>query len=291
MPLAYFKYLLILSLFTGIWERFNKISITNSLKTKAEHSFLSKDYITSSFLYDSLIHHYNIHDQSIRLNLAHSYFKLENRKKAIEQYKILTNSEDSEISSVAFQQLGLLSAMKGKPDEAIAYFKKALKINDKNEKARYNLELMIKLKQLEAEQSNKSSKPGSKGKEKGAGKKSGTGTGKQEGTFNQIAENGGMSGNKGDIQKNSGLQGENESGEQTHGDSGEGSEENDIELKKDQRGNKEEEAIRIRRLAELKISQERARLILEEMKNEEAQYLQQLKIYQENKEYKGKPDW
>jgi tetratricopeptide (TPR) repeat protein len=291
MPFPYFKYLIILSLFTGIWERFNKISLTNHLKTKAEHAFVSKDYITSSNLYDSLIHHYQINDQSIRLNLAHSYFKLENRKKAIEQYKILTNSEDSAITSIAFQQLGLLSAMKGKPDEAIAYFKKALKINDKNEKARFNLELMIKLKQLEADQSNKSSKSGSQGKEKGGGKKSETGSGKQEGTYNQIAENGNLNGNKGSQQQNGGLQGENNSGEQTQGESGDGSEENDIELKKDQRGNKEDESIRIRRLAELKISQERARLILEEMKNEEVQYLQQLKIYQENKEYNGKPDW
>jgi tetratricopeptide (TPR) repeat protein len=291
MPFPYFKYFIILSLFTGIWERFNKISLTNHLKTKAEHAFVSKDYITSSNLYDSLIHHYQINDQSIRLNLAHSYFKLENRKKAIEQYKILTNSEDSAITSIAFQQLGLLSAMKGKPDEAIAYFKKALKINDKNEKARFNLELMIKLKQLEADQSNKSSKSGSQGKEKGGGKKSETGSGKQEGTYNQIAENGNLNGNKGSQQQNGGLQGENNSGEQTQGESGDGSEENDIELKKDQRGNKEDESIRIRRLAELKISQERARLILEEMKNEEVQYLQQLKIYQENKEYNGKPDW
>jgi len=291
MLFSCFKYLLLLSLFTGVWERFNKISLTNNLKTKAAHYFHSRDYITSSLLYDSLIHHYQINDESIRLNLAHSYFKLENRKKAVEQYKILSTSENYVISSISFQQLGLVSAMKGKPDEAIAYFKKALKINDKNEKARYNLELMIKLKQLETEQGNKSSKSGSKGDEKGGKKKSGAGTVKQEDSYNQIADNGAMNGNKGNEKQNGGLQGENSSGEQGQGESGEGPEENDIELKKDQRGNKEDEAIRLRRLAELKISQERARLILEEMKNEEVQYLQQLKIHQENKDYIGKPDW
>src|SRR6478609_1771320 len=109
MAFTFLKYLLILSLFTGIWEKFNKISITNRIKSSAEAYYDKKDYSNAALCYDSLISLFQIEDENIHLNLAHCYFKQEDRKRAAVHYQLLSKSTDIEISSIAFQQMGLIS--------------------------------------------------------------------------------------------------------------------------------------------------------------------------------------
>lgn len=273
--------LLLVNIFSSLWAKFNKIAYTNDLKTRAEEAFHKQDYRNAASFYDSLLTHYELQDEKLRLNYAHALFKNGDRKHAGEQYEILTTSENNKIASTALQQLGLLAVSRGKNDKALLYFKQALKIDPVNEKARFNYELLTKLNQqeLETEQAKKSSQkdktpPGKRKAEK-------------ETDIKRITEGGAETGQKGEKEKGGNLKGESESGREKKGEGGNNGDSRELQMSN--KGNRKEESFKIR-LSEIQMSEEKAKFLLEEMRNEEVQYLQQLRKKHYNKNYKG-PDW
>jgi Ca-activated chloride channel family protein len=71
-----------------------------------------------------------------------------------------------------------------------------------------------------------------------------------------------------------------------------GSEEDDNnELKPDEKGKRKRDALISQRLKIMNMSEDKARMILDAMKNSEIQYLQQIKKKGKPKYDKDKPDW
>lgn len=289
------KYLIIISLAMGLWGQFNKIALTNQLKADAAIAFDQKDYTKAANIYQNLISTYNLGDEIIRLNLANSLFLANERSKAALQYQQLINSADTETKSTAYQQLGMIAALKGKYDLALTNFKLALKTNDKNEKARYNYELIRKIRdqqldlQQEQQQQNKKDNTG-KSEQKnsyipGSDQQQETITKQLNRSSQQQTNIDDKSG--GNITSES-LEGNKESQSNQKDPS---SKNEDKELEEDKKGNMDKESLKMRRLNEINISEEKARMILEIMKNDEIQYIQQMKKHESSRNYKDRPDW
>lgn len=121
-----------------------KIGKINSVKAEAKKAFQSGDYKTAAEKYHVLIDSMGIKDDAVLLNLAHAYYLQKDTARAQTQYQPLTQSPSAEIASKASNQLGLLTNQQGKSQEALSYFKQAIKSDPANEDARYNYEMLKK---------------------------------------------------------------------------------------------------------------------------------------------------
>jgi Ca-activated chloride channel family protein len=287
------KYIFIFSLVIGLWGQFNKIAYTNQLKADAATAFENKNYVEAAKIYKQLLLEYQLNDEKIRLNLANSFFLANDRAKAVVEYQVLTNFVNYETRSIAFQQLGMISAQRGKYDLALSHFKQALKTNDKNENARYNYELIKKIRdqEIDLQQQSQQNKKDNSGDKNKKSYKSG-GESQQETTTKQLSKSGTQ-----ETKINQNTQGGNISSEDLDGDKESQSKQDrknnkeDKELEEDKKGNKDKESLKIRRLKEINMSEEKARMILEMMKNEEIQYIQHMKKHEPSNNNKDKPDW
>ncbi|MEJ0030874.1 MAG: hypothetical protein WDO15_11110 [Bacteroidota bacterium] len=78
------------------------------------------------------------------MNLANSYFHLNDTTSAMGAFQPLTMSTNPKLKSIANQQLGVLSNRKGNFEEALNYFKQSLRANPANDDARFNYEMVKK---------------------------------------------------------------------------------------------------------------------------------------------------
>lgn len=115
----------------------------NSLKKEARDAFSKADYKTAIEKYSYLRDTLNVTDDAVLLNLAHAYFYLNDTANAISAYQNLTSAEAS-IRSKAYVQLGVIHNRQGAQEEALQYFKDAIKADPDNMDARYNYELLKK---------------------------------------------------------------------------------------------------------------------------------------------------
>lgn len=287
------KYIVILHILTALWAAISQVSVTNEMKREAEEAYRSGDYKTAAQIYRKMIDEYRLEEEEIRLNLANSLFLADEKKTATTEYQILTNSSDHLTRSIAYQQLGVMAALRGKFGPALSHFKQALIIDPANESARYNYELVKKLHDQELSMRQSASRkapqgPDQENKESRSGEQR-----RKEAMIRQLNSSGKQQTYSGSKTKGGRLQEENESGDKQDG-SGESdleSEEKEKELNPDESGNKEREALKSKRLREIRISEEKARQVLEIMKHEEIQYIQQRRKNEPNREYKNKPDW
>lgn len=139
------KILVLLLLLSVADSDINKIANINSVKRDAEEAYKNGDYdiaISSlRLLTDSL----GVNEDPILLNLANSYFNKKDTTSAAQYYSQVLSSEDAELRSVAYQQMGIINKQQNKLEEALSDFKAALKSNAGNEDARYNYELLKKI--------------------------------------------------------------------------------------------------------------------------------------------------
>lgn len=144
-----------------------KISRINAIKSEAKKAFQSGDYKLAASKYALLADSLGVKEDEILMNLAHAYYLQKDTANAFTRYQSLTQSVSNEIASKAGNQLGLMLNQRGKPEEALAYFKQALKNDPRNNEARYNYE-MVK-KKLDA--SNKDDQKNNRDKNKDQNKK------------------------------------------------------------------------------------------------------------------------
>ena len=115
---------------------------------QANKAYQNGDYNKSAKLFKQLHQNYNY---------ANSLYKLKKYKEALKIYNSLTQQE-----KVIYNEANCLAKMK-KIDEAIKKYKEALKLNPKDKDAKYNLELLEKLKHKQKNNSkNKQSKSNKK---------------------------------------------------------------------------------------------------------------------------------
>lgn len=260
------RLILLTNIFLAIWSFLNKFSEINNYIDSAEQNFQKGEYELAIKDYTILINKYKIKDEDILLNLAHSYYNIKDTSNSKKIYHNLLNSEDSITRSIAHQQLGNVFWMTGKKNKAVHHYTESLKANTSNETARINFELIQKLIKLEEQYQTGARYK----KEKQASDQGNTGKASnktQAGSGNSISR----SGNKGD--NNTERSASDENGEYQGSQSDSENEKN--ELRNEKNGNKENEDLITNKLKAANLSLQRARAILDAMKQNEIQYLQQ----------------
>lgn len=254
-------YLAFVSLFVG---KFNRIAERNELLTSAADHYKTLNYSEGVIIYEKLIHQYDEQDELVKLNLAHGYFMLALYNGASDYYKELTKSVTPSVKSTAHLQLAVIAFRKNKKDAALYHLKESLKANPRNERARYNFELLKKDNHRSRSTSN------TQKKESETGKNTTSAT-----TVEEFKLSTGSSSNLLNPEK---LEG-----------GGENLDELEIELNNS--GEKETDVLTANRLKEVSMSPQQARALLKTMQQEEVQYFQQ-QVKQNPKPIDpAKPSW
>jgi tetratricopeptide (TPR) repeat protein len=110
------------------------------LAENAKKAYESSDFETAISLYQKAIEKKS-DNPKLWFNLGNAYFKAKQYDKAREAFAVSFNLKESSDLSDANYNLGNSYLFESKPDSAIAFYKKALELNDKNEDAKYNMEL------------------------------------------------------------------------------------------------------------------------------------------------------
>ncbi len=298
------KYIIAFILLVMPLSDLDKIATVNKHKKEAREAYNNGDYATALSHYRYLIDSLQVEEPEVMLNMANTLYQLKDTTRAIERYASLYDTPDKTVRSVANQQLGVVyNKMLQKPEMALEYFKQALKDDPTNEDARYNYELLKKAlkdkekqeqdqqdqdqdkkeqqqkdkqeqdqqdqQQKDSEQEQKQDQPSDEKKQDQEGK---------EGEENQEEQSKDQEQQKDDPSKDPKEQQKKEPQE------GE-PDENDDQENQDQQNSVAE------KLKDMKISEEKARMILEAMKNNEIQYFQQNKRKPTKKKDTSKPDW
>ncbi len=291
------KYLLVLLFAVSLTGDIDEIAKVNALKKKAKEAYTKGDYATALKHYQYLTDSLQIKDDNIWLNLANAQYQLKDTANAVNNYTSLLSSKDKSVKSVAHQQLGIMKNRQKAFKEALDHFKEALKANPANEDARYNYELLKKvLKEQEQQQKdqqdqNKEQNQDKKEQEKQDQQQKDQEQKNKEGEENKDQESK-------DQQEQKDKEGkEKEEKEQQEKQDKEGEEEKQSEEKKPEQSEEEKENAENQeptlsdKLKDMKISEDKAKMILEALKNNEIQYYQQNKRKPTKKRDSSKPDW
>jgi len=264
----------------------NKI---NSLKSEAKAAYTKGDYQLAIDKYKYLVDSLGVKEEEVMLNLANSYFNSKDTVSAPTTYLPLTQSSNTRIKSIANQQLGVMANRKGKFEEALNYFKQALKTAPDNEDARYNYE-MVK-KKLEEEKKKQEQQNKDQNKENKDDKKDQNKDKKdQQNKDQQDKKN--QEDQKKDQQKKEQEQKDKEQKSKEQQDKDKKEKEQQEKEQQEKNPDKKDLPPSVsEKLKEMQMSEEKAKMILEAMKNQEIQYLQQNKRKASKPKDKGKPDW
>jgi Ca-activated chloride channel family protein len=263
-----------------------KIGKINSLKSEAKKAYLAGDYKTAIQKYRYLVDSLQVQEDEVLLNLANSYFQLNDTTNAAGEYQSLTQSSKNQLRSKAQQQLGVMTNKQGKSEEALNHFKQAIKSDPANKDARYNYELLKKKleeQKKQEQQKQDQNKDQNKDQENKDQQKKDQ-QDKQNKEQKKEQDKNKEEQNKDQQQKDQ----EQKDSEQKKKE--QEKQEQTKEQKEDQE-KKEQQNFDPEKMQQMKLSEEKAKMILEAMKNQEKQYLQQNKRKATKPKDKGKPDW
>ena len=290
------KYILIIVILALIPGDIDKIAKVNKLKQEAKEAYLNGDYETALSKYQYLTDSLGVKDDNISLNLANAYYNTKDTAQAINGYSSLLNSSSKLIRSTANQQLGVISTRNKKFKEALDHFKEALRADPANEDARYNYEMMKKILEEQEQQQNQQNQDQQDQKDQQQDQDQQQQQQNQEGQDQdeqnqqqdeQQQEQEGESEQEQEQQEGKEQEQEQQEGEQKEQEQQEQQEGEESDEKK-----QEEQANSIsEKLEEMKISEEKAKMILEALKNKEIQYYQQTKKKPTKRKDPNKPDW
>lgn len=210
------------------------------------------------------------------------------------KYLELVNSNDKTIASGAYNQRGIIAYIQSEKEkgsnkeglfgQSLAHFKNALRKNSANEAARYNYELLKKMKR-EQEQKKQQQKQDQKNQDQKQNQE------KQDQKKQKQKEQQQKEEQKKQEQKE--KKQEQEQKEEKQGQKKEEQKPEDAEKTEEQKEKEKQEKLKkfLEKLREMKISREKAEMILEAMKSNEIQYVQQNKRKAKKKKDHSKPDW
>ena len=279
-----FLFLVASLLFTDL----DKIGKINSAKAEAKKAFLSGDFKTAIEKYSYLVDSLGVNEDEVRANLASAYFQANDTTHAQSTYQQLTQSANKKIKSVANQQLGVMANNQEKLEEALEYFKQALKTAPENEEARYNYEVVKKKLEDKKKQDEKQNKDKKDQDKKDDQKKDQKDQNKEKKDQDKKDQE------KKDQEKKDQQDKNKDKKEQKN------KEEQEKEKKKKEKEQQEKEKNKDKKdtppsvkdkLKDMQMSEDKAKMILEAMKNQEVQYLQQNKRKATKPKDKSKPDW
>jgi len=272
-----------------------KIGKINSAKSEAKKAYQKGDFKKAIEKYRYLVDSLQVNEDEVRLNLAGAYFASNDTSNTFQSYQPLTQSSNSKIRSVAHQQLGVMANRQGKFEEALASFKQALKADPTNEDARYNYE-MVKRKleeQKKKQEEQKKKDPNKQDKNEDQKKEENKDQKQDQNKDNKDQKDKEDKESKDQKDKQDQQNKEQEKKDKESKEKKE-KEQQQKDQEQEQKENKEKKEIPpsvSEKLKQMEMSEEKAKMILEAMKNQEIQYLQQNKRKATKPKDKGKPDW
>ncbi|WP_299820619.1 tetratricopeptide repeat protein [uncultured Pontibacter sp.] len=295
------------------------ISKVNEYNAKAALAFKKQQYHEAIVAYEYLLHDLEINDDQVRLNLAHTYYKANRFKEALQQYHLLADNKARHLRSVVHLQLGNIATKQKKYKQALSLYKQALVADPANEAARYNFELLKKFLNLYPEReeqpadnlpqpdqtqpSDSATLPPPAQEELQPKNKPDANGNREEEIEQPQPDANGQQGQGGTSPEQNEQPPEQKEKEEVSGTSDgdvEGKNKNNQFDPKQQERNFSGENVtesdasaqtkRIR-LQKANISPEKARILLDAMRNAEMQYIQQLPKKATKKPDKSKPDW
>ncbi len=280
----------------------NDITTVNALKRSAEQAFVNQNYEQAAQDYSMLIDSMQVVDDRAMLNLAHAYYQLSDSSNAQNSYQRLTMTDDKRLKSIAYQQLGMLNSSPDQLQKSLHYFKEAVRANPANEEARYNYELVKKkLQEQEDQQQDQNQdqeneeQQDQEDQEKQDQEKQDQEKQDQEQKENEEQQD--QEQQNQDQQEQDQEQQQKDSEEQQQQEDQE-QKEGEQEQQEPQEGEESDEPKEDQpmpspseKLEEMNLSEEKAKMILEAMRNSEVQYLQQMKKKATKKADSKKPDW
>ncbi|MEQ8476391.1 tetratricopeptide repeat protein [Fulvivirga sp.] len=292
------KYIIGILLVVTAFGNIGDIAKVNSLKKKAKEAYTNGEYQVALQHYQFLVDSMNVVDDNIKLNMANAYYQLKDTTNAINNYSDLLASNNKTVRSVANQQTGIIKNKQKKYEEALDHFKEALKADPTNEDARYNYELLKKvLKEKEEQQKNQDQNDKDKNQDKD--KENKDNKDQQNKDQQKQDQNKEDQEKQNEEQQKEGQEDKDKQDEQQkkEEEKKEGEEKDKEQQKpedaenKDQEKPTDQEPSLSEKLKDMKISEEKAKMILEAMKNNEIQYIQQNKRKPTKKKDPDKPDW
>lgn len=269
-----------------------EIARINKLKSQAEEAYLNRDYQKALSNYIVLSDTLNIEDQAIELNKAHCYYQLKDTSNAKLTYQSVASVGNKNAKSVAYQQLGVIAKDGKKYEESLQFLKAAIKNNPTNEGARYDYELVKKLLQEQQQQNQDQQNQDQDQQDQNQEDQDQQNQDDQ----NQDQQSQDQQGEDQESEQEQNKEEQEQEGEQQQQEEGkEEEEEKQQEQQQQEEGDEKEEQDQQmstqEKLQEMNISEEKAKMILEAMKNSEVQYLQQQKRKPTKRPDTGKPDW
>lgn len=284
-----FLFLVASLLFTDL----DKIGKINSAKAEAKKAFLSGDFKTAIEKYSYLVDSLGVNEDEVRANLASAYFQANDTTHAQSTYQQLSQSANKKIKSVANQQLGVMANNQEKLEEALEYFKQALKAAPENEAARYNYEVVKKKledKKKQDQQKNKDQKDQDKKDDQKKDQNKDKKDQEKKDQEKKDQEKKDQQDKKDPKEQKNKEQQDKEKKEKEQKEK----EQKEKEQQEKDEKNKDKKDIPPSvkdKLKDMQMSEDKAKMILEAMKNQEVQYLQQNKRKATKPKDKSKPDW
>ena len=238
----------------------NNIDEINRLTREAEIYFKNEEYDKSIANYKILIDSFDVTNEKIYLNLAHSHFLSNDTAKALENYTYATITNNNKIKSIALQQIGNINESRNKLEEALDFYKESIISDNNNIDSKFNYELVKK--KIQKQKENKQENPNEKNKKEDK---------KEDKKENSENKKNDEKGNKDEQEK----------------------EKNEPQEDKNEQKNSEKsdnESLE-EKLKKINMSKKKAEMILNALNNNEFQYIQQLKRKPNKKKDSTKPDW
>lgn len=269
------KTLTLLAILTSAIDPWD-IGKINEAKASAKAAYLAGNYESAVKQYTYLVDSVGIAEEEVMLNLASSYFHLKDTVNTIRSYQPLTMSLNNKIKSIANQQIGVLNNREGKFEEALNYLKQAIKADPTNDDAKYNYE-MIKKKLAEQKKKEEQEK-------------------KDQNKQEQEKKDEKQQDQKDKENKEQKDQQQSDQDKKDQEKKDQEKKENAKEQEKKDQENKQEKEQEIPpsvkdKLKDMEMSEEKAKMILEAMRANEFQYLQQNKRKATKPKDRNKPDW
>lgn len=267
-----------------------EIAKINALKKEAESAYLAGNYELAASKYKWLTDSLGVEEDLVNLNLAHSYYHLGDTAGAKLNYGAVSQSADKKLRSIAFQQLGVMSKDIGKLEASLSQLKSAIKADPTNRDAIYDYEVVKKLLENQKNQENQDQNQDQENQENQDQEN-------QEGEDQENQEGENQENQEGEQGENEEQEGENQENSEEEQQQGEGNEEQkegeEQQEGEEQKENEEKarEQMTKEKLEEMGITEEKARQLLEAMRQSEIKYLQNQRRKPTKRPPSGKPDW
>jgi tetratricopeptide (TPR) repeat protein len=270
-------------------RRITRVYNANKQIKRGKEAYKSGDFKAAADAHRKAVERYGVKNDQATTNLAHAYFQLSDNSNASAQYQQLLQSNNKDLQSIAAMQLGNIAYRNGDKNSAMEWYKKALRANPRNRDARYNYEFVKRKKEEEdkeqqKKQQNQQQKGGNKDKEE------------EQQSSQQNGNKQDKNDSKSGKEPQGGSQDKNKTGEKNGEKDAQQTEQNKQGIESPDLSKAEEDDNALMKagkedLKRMGLSEEKARMLLEAMRNSEVQFLQQQQFSKQKKKKTDKPSW